>query len=305
MIAHSDCAVGVAAVRIAEALVRRNVLAIVSGDYRAQDIHAALLGAAPKAEIIFFSPSDALPGDAQPPTAANTGVRLASLRRARGLMRAGARQVACVTTAEAASEMLPKPDTLDGPLTRLGVGGRIDADSFRTVICDIGYFEDDRVDEPAEFALRGKVIDIFPANADRPARIEVTNGVIQHIREYDPVSQRSHGDLPFIDIGTAAWPAFLGRSNPLFDYFPGAVIALDPGAAAERARFLSLAADATHGARKKAVSNPNVVAQTLWDGAMKKRTTIDLAASVDQQVIRFSANSDPVRAMNAEIGAAV
>src|SRR5690606_15938966 len=167
--ARAECVVGVAATRIAEILGRKNVLAIISGDYRARDIHAALQGAAPKAEIIFFPPSDALPGDAQPPTAANTGVRLAALRRARELVAGRARaRIACVTTAEAASEMLPKPEIFDGALTRFVRGGRIEPGAFRGVVGGIGYFEDDRVDEPAEFAMRGRVIDIFPANATRP-----------------------------------------------------------------------------------------------------------------------------------------
>ena len=35
---------------------------------------------------------------------------------------------------------------------------RIDAEVFRRAVHEIGYFEDDRVDEPAEFAMRGRVI---------------------------------------------------------------------------------------------------------------------------------------------------
>ena len=82
-VARAECAIGVATARIAETLAKKNVLAIISSDYRARDIFAALRGAAPRAELVFFGPSDALPGDAQPPTAANSGVRLAALRRLR------------------------------------------------------------------------------------------------------------------------------------------------------------------------------------------------------------------------------
>jgi len=305
-VARAECAIGVAAVRIAEALNKKNVLAIISSDYRARDIHAALHGLAPKSEIVFFDPSDALPGDTQPPTPANTGVRLAALRRARALARAKARRVVCVTTAEAASEMLPKPATFDGPLTRFSVGGRIEADAFRKVVGNIGYFEDDRVDEPAEFAMRGRVIDIFPANAERPVRIELSDGVIQRIREFDSVSQRGKRDLPHIDLGGAAWPVLLGRSNTLFEYFPDAVIALDPGAVAERTRYLSLAADSVQGVRRKnSPAVQNIVQQPAWDAATTKRSTVDLVAGADERTIRFSANPDPVKAMNAEIATAL
>ena len=305
-VARAECAIGVAAVRIAEALNKKNVLAIISSDYRARDIHAALQGLAPKSEIMFFDPSDALPGDTQPPTPANTGVRLAALRRARALARAKVRRVVCVTTAEAASEMLPKPATFDGPLTRFSVGGRIEADAFRKVVGGIGYFEDDRVDEPAEFAMRGRVIDIFPANAERPVRIELSDGVIQRIREFDSVSQRGKRDLPHIDLGGAAWPLLLGRSNSLFDYFPDALIALDPGAVAERTRYLSLAADSVQGVRRKnSPAVQNIVQQPAWDAATKKRSAIELVAGADERTIRFSANPDPVKAMNAEIATAL
>jgi transcription-repair coupling factor (superfamily II helicase) len=305
--ARPECTVGAAATRIAEALAKKNVLAIISSEYRARDIHAALQGAAPRALAIFFPPSDALPGDTQPPTAANTGARLAALRKAREWGRGMSRgRIACITTAEAASEMLPKPDTFDGPLTRFAVGGRLEPEAFKGVVRSIGYFEDDRVDEPAEFAMRGRVIDIFPANATRPVRIELAEGVIGRIREFDSVSQRGQRDLPFIDLGSAAWPALLGRSSTLFDYFPDAIVAMDPGAAAERARFLSLAADAAQGMRKRATSlNPNLVAPAAWDAAMKKRSVIDLAAGAGERVIRFSANPEPVRAMNAEIATAL
>ena len=169
--ARSEAAVGLAVARIAEMLVKRNVLAIVAGDYRAQDIRSALEGASPKTHVIFFPPSDALPGDSQPPTPANTGQRMAALRRARQLTkpRTGMR-VACVTTAEAASELLPDPQTFDGALSKYSVGGRFDQDgpAFAAMLRRLGYFEDDRVDEPAEFAIRGKVIDIFPADAAKP-----------------------------------------------------------------------------------------------------------------------------------------
>ena len=302
-VARAECAVGVAATRIAEALNKKNVLAIISSDYRARDIYLALQGAAPKAEIVFFGPSDALPGDTQPPTPANTGVRLAALRRARALSKAKAKRVICVTTAEAASELLPKPATLDGSLTRFVVVGKIEPDAFRNVVRSIGYYEDDRVDEPAEFAMRGRVIDIFPANAEHPVRLELANGAVQRIREFDSVSQRGVRDLPFIDLGSAAWPVLLGRTNSLFDYFPDAVVALDPTAAAERGRFLSLAADAA-GGQKRTAANQTVVTQAIWDAATKKRTVLDLSAVEGERTIRFSANTDPLKAMNVEIAAA-
>ncbi|HOZ26794.1 MAG TPA: helicase-related protein [Hyphomonadaceae bacterium] len=302
-----DCAVGVATARIAEALATNDVLAIVSSDYRARDVVAALSGAAPNAQVIFFPPSDALPGDTQPPTAANVGQRLSALRRARDAFRSEGRgRLVCVTTAEAASELLPDPKAFDSALPRLRVKDKLDAVAFAKAIRNLGYFEDDRVDEPAEYAIHGKVIDIFPADATSPVRVELSEGVVARIREFDSVSQRGLRDLPFLETGPAVEPEVTGKGKTLFDYFPGAIVALDHGVAGERARFLSLAADAVEASRgMPAAPRRKLVAKSAWDAALKSRSVVDLTAGQDERRVRFGAAPNPVRAMNAEITTAL
>ena len=302
-----ECSPGVAMARIAETLETKNVLAIISSDYRARDIFAALKGAAPDVLSIFLPSSDALPGDTQPPTAANTGARLSALRKARQAMKAKSRErLVCITTAEAACEMLPELEAFDKALSRLRVGEPLDPDMFANGVRSIGYFEDDRVDEPAEFAMRGKVIDIFPVDAANPVRIELANGAIARIREFDSVSQRGLRDLPFVETGPAVEPASPGKGRTLFDYFPGAVIAMDSGVAAERIRFLALAVDATERSRNApAVTPRKLVAQAAWDAALKGRRLIGLEAGAGRARGAASRSPNPVRAMNAEIAAAM
>jgi transcription-repair coupling factor (superfamily II helicase) len=41
---------------------------------------------------------------------------------------------------------------------------------------ELGYVEDDRVDEPGEVAVRGSVIDLYPGDLAEPVRVEVTDG---------------------------------------------------------------------------------------------------------------------------------
>ncbi len=302
-----ECASGIAAARIAEALATGNVLAIISSDYRARDIFAALQGAAPDAQVIFFPPSDALPGDTQPPTAANVGLRLSALRKARQALQSTSRpRLACITTAEAASEILPEPKAFDDKLPRLRVGDWLDPDSFSAAVRALGYFEDDRVDEPAEFAIRGKVIDIFPADANSPVRIELSSGAIARIRLFDSVTQRGLQDLAFVETGPAVEPELLARGKTLFEHFPGAVVALDPGAADERSRFLSLAADAADASRGAPVGpRRKLVTKSMWDAALKSRSMVGMSAGPQERGIRFASAPNPVRAMASEIVAAL
>jgi transcription-repair coupling factor (superfamily II helicase) len=301
-----DCAPGLAATRIAEALVSGHVLAIISTDYRARDVCAALTGAAPEAEVIFFPPSDALPGDAQPPTPANTGLRLAALRRMReAFAQIGRTRVAVVTTAEAASELLPDPKTFDKPLPVFEVGDVLDASAFRKTVTTLGYFEDDRVDEPAEFAIRGKVIDIFPAGQATPVRIELSEGEITRIREFNSVSQRGGEELDAIVLGSAAEPELPAKPRTVFDYAPGAAVVLDTGAADERAKYMALAADAKELLRGQPTPHTRkLVMKPVWDAALRGRQKMSLPTDADQRVVRLSATPNPVRAMTAEIALA-
>ncbi|RYG38245.1 MAG: DEAD/DEAH box helicase [Burkholderiales bacterium] len=303
----ADCALGLAATRIAEALVSNHVLAIISTDYRARDVSAALLGAAPDAQVIFFPPSDALPGDAQPPTPANTGQRLAALRQMReAFAEDGRKRVAVVTTAEAASELLPESKTFDKALPFFEVGDVLDVAAFRKTITALGYFEDDRVDEPAEFAIRGKVIDIFPAGESTPVRIELSGGEVVRIREFDSVSQRGAEELDAIELGTAVEPDLPAKPRTIFDYAPGAAVVLDATAIEERTKYIALAADDKELLRGQLTTNARkLVKKSAWDSALRGRQIVHLPADVDQHVVRLATAPNPVRAMNAEIAQAL
>jgi transcription-repair coupling factor (superfamily II helicase) len=45
------------------------------------------------------------------------------------------------------------------------------------------------VDEPGEIAIRGGAIDLFPSDAEQPVRIHLSEGRVERIALYDPVSQ--------------------------------------------------------------------------------------------------------------------
>ncbi len=54
-----------------------------------------------------------------------------------------------------------------------------------------GYGLDMLVDEPGEAAVHGHVVDIFPAGALGPVRIEHEDGRVTRIDSYDPATQRT------------------------------------------------------------------------------------------------------------------
>jgi transcription-repair coupling factor (superfamily II helicase) len=64
----------------------------------------------------------------------------------------------------------------------------------------LGYRRADVVSAAGEYAVRGGILDVFPASADAPVRIEFFGDTVESIRPFDIVSQRSEGALPSIDV---------------------------------------------------------------------------------------------------------
>jgi transcription-repair coupling factor (superfamily II helicase) len=54
-----------------------------------------------------------------------------------------------------------------------------------------GYARGEMVEMPGQYAQRGGIIDVFPAEAARPIRIELLGDAVESLREFDPDTQRS------------------------------------------------------------------------------------------------------------------
>lgn len=250
-------AIGPVAATLSRAVAAQSVLFVAADEMRAAAIAAALAAFAPKSEVVYLPASDALPGDDAPASPGNAGARVAALRRLR--MAAVSKQpIACITTAEATALRVAPPADFDAAPPVLRVGDPIDMAGFAERAVDLGYVIDDRVDEPGEVAVRGGVVDIFPADAACPIRVAVADGVIEAIRSYDPATQRGEAELTEVTIGRAAEPA-AADGVALLDHLPGAAVAMDADVERRRARFLDLAEDATRRRRRAAT--------TLVDGA--------------------------------------
>uniref|UniRef100_UPI0035CA5334 helicase-related protein n=1 Tax=uncultured Sphingomonas sp. TaxID=158754 RepID=UPI0035CA5334 len=288
----ADVAIGIVAARLAEALVRGDVLYIATDEQRAEAVACALRCAAPDAVVIHSPSSDALPGDTAPASPNNVGRRVAALRSVRIALGTDKR-TAFVTTAEAAASAYPLPAAFDHAPPTLTIGDAIDMEALAATLAEIGYVADDRVDEPGEMALRGQVIDLFPADAAMPVRIEIVDDAIGAIRLYDPVSQLGTEAIDRIQIGRVTEPALGADWVSLFDHVSGAAVAIDPGAIARRDRYVWLARNA---AKARGIDALPIVDAKRWAAALSGRAAIDLAGDGEQPVPRFVEGKAPGRA---------
>src|SRR5579864_3170762 len=55
----------------------------------------------------------------------------------------------------------------------------------------VGYTRTEMVELPAQFAVRGGIVDVFSPEALRPVRVELLGDTVESVREFDPRTQRS------------------------------------------------------------------------------------------------------------------
>lgn len=235
------------AAKVAQVLEAENVLYLADDDQHAQALAATLRAMLPDKTIIFVPSSDALPGDVAPASPANVGMRVAALHALRMAERAGdGVKLACVASGEAAARLYPPPEAFDVALPCITLGDALTIERLSEIIAEVGYYADDRVDEPGEMAVRGEIVDIFPADAGLPARIEIGDGIVVSIRAYDPATQRSVEELEALEIGRAAEPP-VESATSILAHVPSGAILLSEKADKRRRRFLRLASDVAAG----------------------------------------------------------
>ncbi len=296
-------ATGIAAnaIALAEALRHGDIIHIAADEVRAAAIARALAAAVPEAVIACCPGSDALPGDAAPASPANVGQRVAALRRIRQAGEAAPRaRIALVTTVEATARLVPAPAAFDAAPPCVAPGDAIDLAAFAERLIGIGYVTDERVDEPGEIAVRGQVIDVFPADRPAPVRIEAEDGIVRHVRSFDPVTQLTDDAIDQLELGRVSEPALDGGVL-LIDHLPDARLSEEEGASERRTRFWALAADAATRRPQRALTD--VADADRWDAAAGARPRLAEAARTASP--RFVERKAPLRAFTAAVKAAL
>ena len=72
-------------------------------------------------------------------------------------------------------------------------GQTLDVDWLTKFLGENGYGRSETVMEPGEFAVRGGLVDLFPPGTPEPLRLDLFGDVLEAIRSFDPMSQRSTG----------------------------------------------------------------------------------------------------------------
>ncbi|HEY2652775.1 MAG TPA: transcription-repair coupling factor, partial [Solirubrobacteraceae bacterium] len=116
---------------------------------------------------------------------------------------AGSGAPVVVVSAIALSEKVPDPRLRPHGFT-LHAGDEIDLDETARKLVGAGYERVDQVDDRGQFAIRGGLLDVFPATEDRAVRVELFGDEIDSLRWFSTFTQRSLGDAERVEIAPAA-----------------------------------------------------------------------------------------------------
>jgi transcription-repair coupling factor (superfamily II helicase) len=108
-----------------------------------------------------------------------------------------------VVSAVALSEKVPDPALRPKPFC-LRRGDLIDLDETAMDLVAAGYERVDQVEDRGQFAIRGGLLDLFPATEDRAVRVDLFGDEIDSLRWFSTFTQRSLGDAEVVEVAPAA-----------------------------------------------------------------------------------------------------
>jgi transcription-repair coupling factor (superfamily II helicase) len=180
------------------ALAGRPALLVSADDRSARDLAADLQAyLAPRRVRLYPSRGTGYASHVTPPPHL-VGLRIDAL----DALRAGGDAIV-VASATALAEAVP-----DASLRPAGFalerGGEVALEDAARDLLAAGYERVEQVEERGQFAVRGGILDVFPATEERAVRIELFGDEIESMRWFSTFTQRSLGDAERVELAPAA-----------------------------------------------------------------------------------------------------
>lgn len=142
-----------------------------------------------------------------------------------------------VTTIAAMMQPVPSPKALAAQSRELLKDDEVRLEPLIRWLVEGGYTRTEVVELPGEFSKRGGILDIYPADADNPVRLEFFGDVIDSIRRFAPETQRSQEAIDSISV-TVFTQQGLSDTVAFTKYLPGeaVVVLVEPTELKEQAK---------------------------------------------------------------------
>jgi len=175
----------------------KRLVYVATDDTAMQAIADAAPFFAPGLIVHRFPAWDCLPYDRAGPSMRVSADRLATLS---ALQIAPKRGELILTTVAAITQRTLTPFRIRQLATTLAAGQRIDRDALAELLVSNGFSRVDTVADQGEFAVRGGILDLFPAGEETGLRVDFFGDEIESIRRFDPADQRSLGPAKALQL---------------------------------------------------------------------------------------------------------
>ena len=109
-----------------------------------------------------------------------------------------------VACADAASQFTLPPQALRARTLTLTAGAAVPVDSLPAVLTAAGYERCEQIEGPGQYAVRGGILDVYPADSPSPVRIELWGDTVDTLSAFDLLTQRRTDPLKTVSIPPAA-----------------------------------------------------------------------------------------------------
>ena len=167
---------------------------------RQQSLQNALAFVAPEIEVLTFPAWDCQPYDRVSPNGAITAQRMTTLSR---LARSGTseeRPRLLSTTVNALVQRVPPRARIATETFSAAPGNVIDTTQLIAWLETNGFLRTGTVRDSGEYAVRGGIIDLYPAGLPNPVRLDFFGDALESIRAFDAETQRTVGTLRSLDL---------------------------------------------------------------------------------------------------------
>jgi len=156
-----------------------------------------------------------------------------------------------VSTLRALAQSTPAKEALLDSEIHLESGRTCSFSDLIKRLNNLGYDHESEVEGPGQFAVRGGIIDIYPANALLPYRLDFFGDEIEEIRTFEPNTQRSSLKVDSVTIAAPPGGKLEESSSGILEYLPDSVLwefwdpsrieELSPGFFSNRSEEITLA----------------------------------------------------------------
>ena len=153
----------------------------------------------PDIELLQFPAWDCQPYDRVSPHGGMLAQRLTTLARLSRL-KGSEKPLVVLTTVNAITQRVPARQVMAAQALSLARSHMIGMDGIVGWLEHNGYQRSSTVRESGEYAVRGGILDLFPAGLDQPVRLDFFGDTLESIRAFDAESQRTLLDMRGLDL---------------------------------------------------------------------------------------------------------